>query len=147
MANMIDMLDQLDRNAVERTFTISELAEEFQVTARTIRFYEDQGLISPRREGLNRIYTHRDRGRLVLICRGKRLGFSLAEIKDFLDLYEVDDRQIEQMKFLLRRSRDRQEMLRRQLEDVKQTLSELGELEKQITAHLSAQGVPSDAPK
>lgn len=140
---MTDMPGRLGRGAAERTFTISELAEEFEVTARTIRFYEDQGLVSPGREGLNRIYTHRDRGRLALICRGKRLGFSLAEIKDFLDLYEVDDRQVEQMRFLLDRSRERQALLRRQLDDVKQTLSELGELEKQITAHLGAQGVPA----
>ena len=65
----------------ERTYSISELAEEFEVTPRTIRFYEDQGLLTPRREGMSRIYSHRDRGRLMLICRGKRLGFSLAEIE------------------------------------------------------------------
>ena len=138
---MLSMVDLPSDSAAERTFTISELAEEFQITPRTIRFYEDQELITPRREGLSRVYSHRDRARLVLICRGKRLGFSLAEIKDFLDLYDVDDRQIEQMKYLLKRGRDRQALLRRQLEDVKQTMVELAELERQIVEHLGTQGV------
>lgn len=138
---MLSMVDLPSDSPAERTFSISELAEEFQITPRTIRFYEDQGLIAPRRDGLNRVYSHRDRARLVLICRGKRLGFSLAEIKDFLDLYDVDDRQIEQMKYLLKRGRDRQALLRRQLEDVKQTMVELAELERQIVDHLDAHGV------
>ncbi|HEV7372482.1 MerR family DNA-binding transcriptional regulator [Arenibaculum sp.] len=130
------MLDEVG----EGTCTISELAAEFQVTPRTIRFYEDQGLIAPARDGLNRVYSHRDRGRLALILRGKRLGFTIAEIKDFLDLYDVDDQQVEQMRFLLRRGRERQEQLREQLRDVEQTLAELAELESQIVAHLGARG-------
>jgi DNA-binding transcriptional MerR regulator len=128
----------------ERTYTISELAAEFQVTPRTIRFYEDQGLISPAREGLNRVYSHRDRGRLILILRGKRLGFTIAEIRDFLDLYDVDDQQVEQMRFALRRGRERQKLLREQLRDVEQTLAELAELESQIVAHLRARGSAED---
>ncbi len=127
--------------APERTYTIGEIAEEFEVTPRTVRFYEDQGLIAPRREGTARIYSHRDRGRLILICRGKRLGFSLAEIKDFLDLYEVDDRQLEQMRFALDRARERRAALRQQLRDVEQTLTELGELETMIADHLRRNGV------
>lgn len=130
------MLDEVG----EGTYTISGLAAEFQVTPRTIRFYEDQGLIAPARDGLNRVYSHRDRGRLALILRGKRLGFTIAEIKDFLDLYDVDDQQVEQMRFLLRRGRERQEQLREQLRDVEQTLAELAELESQIVAHLRARG-------
>lgn len=128
----------------ERTYTISELAAEFQVTPRTIRFYEDQDLISPAREGIARVYSRRDCGRLALILRGKRLGFTIAEIKDFLDLYDVDDQQVEQMRFALRRGRERQERLREQLRDVERTLAELAELESQIVAHLRARGVAED---
>ena len=126
------------------TWTIGELAAEFDTTLRTIRFYEDQGLLSPRRDGLNRVYSHRDRARLTLICRGKRLGFSLAEIKDFLDLYDVDDRQIEQMRFALAHGRERIASLEVQLVDVQQTLSELRALENQIIEHLKAAGAAPD---
>ena len=71
------------------TYTISELAKEFGVTTRTIRFYEDQGLLSPKREGTNRVFSPRDRVRLKLALRGKRLGFSLAEIRELFELYDV----------------------------------------------------------
>ena len=141
---MLSMTDPPDKAGEERTFTISELADTFQVTPRTIRFYEDQGLLSPRRDGLNRVYSHRDRARLTLICRGKRLGFSLAEIKDFLDLYDVDDRQIEQMRFALAHGRERIASLEVQLADVQQTLSELRALENQIVEHLKAAGAAPD---
>ena len=76
----------------ERTYTISQLAREFEVTPRALRFYEDKGLLTPRRDGMNRVYSHRDRGRLQLILRGKRVGLSLIEIKEILDLYKVDQR-------------------------------------------------------
>jgi DNA-binding transcriptional MerR regulator len=141
---MLSMTDPPEEAGEERTFTISELADTFQVTPRTIRFYEDQGLLSPRRDGLNRVYSHRDRARLTLICRGKRLGFSLAEIKDFLDLYDVDDRQIEQMRFALAHGRERIASLEVQLVDVQQTLSELRALENQIVEHLKAAGAAPD---
>jgi DNA-binding transcriptional MerR regulator len=143
---MLSMTDPPDEAGEERTFTISELADTFQVTPRTIRFYEDQGLLSPKRDGLNRVYSHRDRARLTLICRGKRLGFSLAEIKDFLDLYDVDDRQIEQMRFALAHGRERIASLEVQLVDVQQTLSELRALENQIVEHLKAAGAAPDKP-
>jgi DNA-binding transcriptional MerR regulator len=140
------MIDPPNEAGQERTFTISELADTFRITPRTIRFYEDQGLLAPRRDGLNRVYSHRDRARLTLICRGKRLGFSLAEIKDFLDLYDVDDQHIEQMRFVLKRGRERIRSLETQLEDVKQTLSELRELERQIVDQLEAAGIKADTP-
>lgn len=76
----------------DRTYAISELAREYDVTPRALRFYEDKGLLSPRRDGLNRVYSHRDRARLQLILRGKRVGLSLLEIKEILDLYKVDQR-------------------------------------------------------
>ncbi len=133
--------------ADERTaesFTISELAAEFGLTPRTIRFYEDEGLVSPGRSGMNRVYSRRDRARLELICRGKRLGFSLAEVKEFLDLYNRDQRQIEQMKYAASLARQRIESLERQLEDVKQTLTDLRRIEKEMVDYLRGEGVEPD---
>ena len=130
--------------ADERTaesFTISELAAEFGLTPRTIRFYEDEGLVSPGRSGMNRVYSRRDRARLELICRGKRLGFSLAEVKEFLDLYNRDQRQIEQMKYAASLARQRIESLEIQLEDVKQTLTDLRRIEKEMVDYLRSEGV------
>lgn len=124
-----------------QTFTIGQLAEEFGLTLRSLRFYEDEGLITPARAGQTRIYTHRDRARLKLICRGKRLGFSIGEIKDFLDLYDTDEAQVEQMTYLLRRARDRIVHLEQQLRDVQQTLKELHEIDGMIMSHLNAKGV------
>ena len=89
----------------QRIYSIAELAREFAITARTIRFYEDEGLIKPRRQGLTRLYSAGDRTRLGWILRGKRLGFSLAEIKELLDLYQVDRTGVQQLRELLRRSR------------------------------------------
>src|ERR1051326_2243135 len=89
----------------QRIYSIAELAREFGITARTIRFYEDEGLIKPKRQGLTRLYSAHDRVRLGWILRGKRLGFSLAEIKQLLDLYQVDRTGVQQLRELLRRSR------------------------------------------
>ena len=74
-----------------RTYTITQLCDEFGVTARALRFYEDEGLISPQRIGLSRVYSWRDRARLAWILRGKRVGFSLSDIREMIDLYDVDD--------------------------------------------------------
>ena len=126
------------------SFTISELAAEFGLTPRTIRFYEDEGLVSPGRSGMNRVYSRRDRARLELICRGKRLGFSLAEVKEFLDLYNRDQRQIEQMKYAAGLARQRIAALEVQLEDVKQTLIDLRGIEKEMVDYLHSQGVDPD---
>jgi DNA-binding transcriptional MerR regulator len=125
----------------ERTYSIGQLAEEFGLTLRSLRFYEDEGLISPARVGQTRVYTHRDRARLKLICRGKRLGFSIGEIKDFLDLYDTDEAQVEQMTFLLKGARNRIVHLEQQLRDVQQTLTELREIDDMIVSHLQAKGV------
>lgn len=100
----------------ERNFTISELAREFEVTPRALRFYEDKGLLSPSRDGMNRVYSHRDRARLQLILRGKRVGLSLIEIKEILDLYRVDQRA--QAQTALKRYKARVVALEAQREDV-----------------------------
>ncbi|WP_035693336.1 MerR family transcriptional regulator [Azospirillum halopraeferens] len=121
----------------ERTYGIGELAAEFGLTLRTIRHYEDEGLLVPARDGQARVYTHRDRARLALICRGKRLGFSLAEVKEFLNLYDVDDAQAEQMRYLQKAARQRIAALERQLQDVQQTLAELRAIDAEIDDHLN----------
>jgi DNA-binding transcriptional MerR regulator len=109
----------------EKTFTITDLAHEFKVTARAIRFYEDKGLLHPSRQGMNRVYTKRDRARLILILRGKRLGFSLAEIREMINLYDLGDGQTEQLRVTLKRSVDRLKALEAQRRDIETAISEL----------------------
>lgn len=112
----------------EQFYTVTELADELGTTPRAVRFYETKGLLKPRRAGSTRIYTHKDRARLVLILRGKRLGFSLADIKEYLDLYVVDTTQTEQMTLLQGKVQARLADLRKQQQDLEQTLSELSEI-------------------
>lgn len=109
------------------SFTITELAEEFAITPRAIRFYEDKGLLNPARNGLNRIYSRRDRGRLKLILRGKRLGFSLQQIKEMIDLYDLGDGQVEQLRVTIKRARERLAALDAQRVEVEQAIVELNE--------------------
>ena len=111
------------------TYTISELAREFDVTPRTIRFYEDQGLLAPKRTGAGgrqRVYSQRDRTRLKLTLRGKRLGLSLSEIRDLVDMYESPSDTVPQLtRFLAVLARHR-ETMEQQLADLQATLSEIG---------------------
>jgi DNA-binding transcriptional MerR regulator len=112
------------------------------VSARTIRFYEDTALITPQRAGGARVYTARDRARMILILRGKRLGFSLREIKEYLDLYDVDATQREQVQVLLRSVRARIGSLEQQAAAVEQTLAELRDVEQQATDALERMPCP-----
>ncbi|OFX02350.1 MAG: MerR family transcriptional regulator [Alphaproteobacteria bacterium RIFCSPHIGHO2_12_FULL_66_14] len=121
-------------------YSIAELAREFAVTARTIRFYEDEGLIKPRRQGTQRLYSVGDRARLGWILRGKRLGFSLAEIKQLLDLYQVDRTGLQQMRELLRRSRLHIEELERRRADLDAQIGEFKDVEAQVSAELVRRG-------
>jgi DNA-binding transcriptional MerR regulator len=132
--------DTREKAEVERSYSIGDLAAAFDITPRSIRFYEDEGLLSPERAGLTRIYSHRDRARLALICRGKRLGFSLAEIREFLDLYDREHGQVEQMTFFLGRARSRRVALEGQLVDVQQTIEDLRGIEDEITTFLKREG-------
>ncbi|PIE00472.1 MAG: MerR family transcriptional regulator [Thiothrix nivea] len=111
--------------------SISELAGELGVTARTIRFYEDKQLIKPQRVGANRVYNYKDRARMQLILRGKRLGFSLDEIREYMDLYDADPdpAQHDQVRFLLERVRLRQAELHEQQQDIQEMLGELAGIE------------------
>ncbi len=122
---------------VARLLTITELAEQLDVTARAIRFYEDKGLISPARAGATRVYTRRELARMQLILRGKRLGFSLRDIKQFLDLYDHDPTHVEQRRQLLARVRHRIEELEKTRAAVTETLAELGEIEQQTLRALA----------
>ena len=109
------------------SFTISDLSAEFGVTARALRFYEDEGLISPERRGTQRIYSHRDRARLAWILRGKRVGFSLGEIREMIDLYDIGDGRKVQRQVTLERCRDRIALLERQKHDIEAHVAELAE--------------------
>lgn len=116
------------------TFSIGDLAREFEVTPRTIRFYEDRGLLAPERRGQNRVYTGRDRVRLRLILRGKRLGFSISEIADILDLYDAPQGEVGQLDYFIGLIRERRESLRQQADDIRAVLAELDDVEAQCVA-------------
>lgn len=109
----------------ERSFTIRQLCLEFGCTPRALRFYEDKGLLSPARQGLNRVYSYKDRGRLVLILRGKRVGLSLAEIREILQLYDKGDGGAAQNAKALRKFRERIVAFERQKADIEEHLEEL----------------------
>jgi len=130
---------------MDELYTVNQLAEELGITPRTLRFYEAKGLLTPRRVGNNRVYSKRDRARLKLILRGKRLGFSLEEIKEYLDLYNVDPSQKEQMRVLLTRIRERLDALAQQRQDLEATVSELKEIETQVVGALKERGTPLEA--
>lgn len=112
----------------ERTYSIGELCAEFDVTPRTLRFYEQRELLTPMREGQKRIFTQRDRGRLNLILRGKRFGFSLESIRRWLNLYDLGDGGILQMTTWIKNARLQMDSLREQRDEIDQALTELQEL-------------------
>ncbi len=124
----------------QKLYSVNELAVELGITPRTIRFYEQSGLIVCRRVGSNRVLDRRDRARLMLILRGKRLGFSLGHIREFLDLYEADRSQVEQIRLLLNFTRLRIADLEAQQRDLNQTLGELRGIETQAAEALMARG-------
>ena len=114
-------------DAERRFYSIGEMCDAFGVTARALRFYEDEELIAPQRRGTTRLYTDRDRARLTWILRGKSVGFSLNDIRELLDLYDVGDQQHTQMLATRDRCRDRINALHRQKKDIDATLAELEE--------------------
>ena len=126
-----------------RTYTITELAAEFDITPRAIRFYEDMGLLNPARAGRNRVYAQRDRTRLKLTLRGKRLGLSLQEVKDLVDLYESPADTAQQLDAFVRTLAAHRAQLERQREDIELTLAEIGQHEARCRHLLEAAPRPS----
>ncbi len=129
------------------TYTITELATEFDVTTRTIRHYEDEGLLTPRREGTNRLFSSRDRVRLKLALRGKRLGFSLAEIRELFNLYDMARDEKQQMQEFIAKLERRREMLEQQREDIEVMLNEIMFFENQCRRLLAENQLPGKQPE
>jgi len=125
------------------TFGISDLAKEFGITPRTIRFWEDQGLLSPHREGRNRVFSRRDRAHLKMALRGKRLGLSLAEIKDLIGMYETAQDETPQLLECLRIMDRRRAALEQQREDIEAMLAEIAQFESQCREELGRRGIDS----
>ncbi len=117
-------------------FAISDLAHEFGITPRTIRFWEDQGILAPEREGRNRVFTRRDRARLKMALRGKRLGLSLAEIKDLIGMYSGTEDETPQLIECLRVMSKRREALEQQREDIEAMLGDILQFERQCEQEL-----------
>jgi DNA-binding transcriptional MerR regulator len=130
--------------AQTRLYTVTELAKELAMTPRAVRFYEDKGLITPQRAGTTRVYSARDRARMILILRGKRLGFSLSAIKEYLDLYDADVTQHAQLRALLAGVAKRREQLLAQRQAIDEALAELADIAAQSEAALK---IPASRPK
>ena len=126
--------------AAQRTFTITELATEFDITARAIRFYEDVGLLTPARAGRNRVYTQRDRTRLKLTLRGKRLGLSLLEIKQLVDMYDSPSDTAQQLTAFMAVLGEHRRLLEQQREDIEITLAEIAQHEARCRTLLAESG-------
>lgn len=139
------MMPNMDTSGHSGLYSVTELAEELGVTPRTLRFYEDKGLLNPQRVGNTRVYNHRDRGRMILILRGKRLGFSLSEIREWLNLYDADSDQVEQMQALVARAAERLAALRQQREDIDATIGELENIIDAAERHLATAGKAKQA--
>ena len=133
-------------HAAPRTHTITELATEFDITPRAIRFYEDVGLLTPQRAGRNRVYTQRDRTRLKLTLRGKRLGLALSEIKQLVDMYDSPSDTTQQLHAFLDVLGEHRRLLEQQREDIEITLAEVAQHEARCRT-LLAKAAPVPAPR
>jgi len=130
--------------AGRNVFTIRDLAREFAVSARTLRFYEEKGLVDPTRRGEQRLYSRRDRARLAYVLAGKQVGFSLEEVREMLDLYDLGDGQVTQLKVALAKFGERIERLERQKADIDRVVAELTRASDSMKAKLAARGLAVD---
>lgn len=138
----------LDSNTRETEYSIGELAREYDLTLRTLRFYEDRGLLRPRRVGMQRIYSRRDRARLKLIVMGKRVGFSLQDIGEMLDLYDLKDGQAGQLSVARGRFLEQIAVLKSQKSDIEQAIGELERTVEVVTGMLKEkEGENDDQPE
>jgi DNA-binding transcriptional MerR regulator len=126
----------MGNSSASELYSIADLAGEFDISTRTIRFYEAKGLLSPERVGGTRVFRKRDRARLILILRGKRLGFSLREIEEYLSLYEADNSQMTQVNRLVELVDERLSLLEQQRIDLETTISELRDIKDLAVARL-----------
>lgn len=131
----------MESGNAETEYSIGELAREFDLTLRTLRFYEDKGMLRPRRVGIQRIYTRKDRARLKLIVMGKKVGFSLQDIAEMLDLYELKDGQESQLTLARSRFLEQIELLEQQKQDIEQAVVELQRTVEVVTGMLKEKQV------
>ena len=127
----------MTQKTCQAKYSISDLSKEFDITTRSIRFYEDQGLILPARKGQTRIYSQRDKVRLKLILRGKRLGFSLGETGRLFELYDADNSSAKQLTIMMELISEKKKDLQQKLEDINALLIELNELEENCNKTLT----------
>ena len=120
----------------KKTYSISELSEEFSITPRTLRYYEDKALISPKRQGQTRIYSTADRARLIWILRGKRVGFSITDIREVLDMYYREGGRAEQCRLTISACKDRVKNLEQQRKDIDETMKDLNGLIEAVTIYM-----------
>ena len=140
-AAMADLHASFDAGAAGReTFTIRDLTKEFAISARTLRFYEEKGLIAPRRNGQGRLYGRRDRARLKYVLMGKAVGFSLEEVRQMLDLYDLGDGQVTQLRVALGKFKQQIGRLRRQKSEIERAIVELSRAGKAVETMLAARG-------
>jgi DNA-binding transcriptional MerR regulator len=135
-----------DTQAERRLYSIGDLASETGVTHRALRIYEEQGLLAPQRIGNQRIYSHRDRARLILVLRGKRLGFSLADIREMLEMYDVDPQHLEQLRVTLKKAQARIVELEHQQVAIAETLAELRAGERGVREMIKRKEVGGTTP-
>ena len=136
-----DFVGSFDAGAAGREiFTIRDLTKEFAISARTLRFYEEKGLIAPRRNGQERLYSRRDRARLKYVLMGKAVGFSLEEVRQMLDLYDLGDGQVTQLRVALGKFKEQIGRLQRQKSEIERAVVELSRASKAVETMLAARG-------
>jgi len=130
-------------NKIDRTeyYSITDLTKEFDVSTRTIRFYEDEGLITPLRQGRTRLFRPSDRRLLMFILRGKRLGFSIAEIQEIMSMYKEPPGEAGQLELLINRVTEKRDQLKQKRQDIEETISEFDQIEEQCLERLAELGV------